>query len=178
MKIFKKIRSKNNREVSIIEPTMDLLDELIQFFHRLTEEDALINRYEDLAYEVEKRKLENKIEEIKHGDAFACWAVYKGKVVGICGTTRVGGRSKHVGNLGVMVDRDFRHEGIGRALMESVLENAKKLKLKIITLDSFENNEPAMALYEKLGFQVYGRLPKGLLWQNNFYDEIRMYKNL
>ena len=51
-----------------------------------------------------------------------------------------------IGGLGV-VPAERRH-GVGRALMESVLEEAPAR----VTLEVLEQNEPAIRLYEQLGF--------------------------
>lgn len=171
-------KTKKGRVVGIIAPTMELLPQLIEFYKRLTEEDAMINRYENLKLDEEKRKLESKIQEIEAGNAVAIWAILDKKIVGTCNISRLGGRSRHVGKLGVMIDRDFRREGIGQFLMEHTLNNVGKIDIKIAILDSFVNNEPALSLYRKVGFREYGRLPKALLWRGKYYDAINMYKEI
>lgn len=62
-------------------------------------------------------------------------------------------------NLGVRGDRGWigglgvvphaRHRGVGRALMDAVLEAGPPL----VTLEVLEQNEPALRLYESLGFR-------------------------
>lgn len=178
MKIITQFTTKKGRIVEIVEPTMEWLPQLIEFYKRLTSEDAMINRYENLDIKIEKRKLENQIQEIKAGNRLTIVAVFDNQIAGRCNISRLGGRGWHVGKLGVMVDRDFRREGIGQFLMKFVLEKVKEMKIKIMTLDSFVNNEPALSLYRKFGFKEYGRLPKALLWRDKYYDEIRMYKEI
>lgn len=177
-KMLEKFTTKKGRVVEIVEPSLDYLSMYQMFYKRLTAEDAMINRYENLDIDTEKRKLENKIAEIKANNAVAVAAIFDNQIVGTCNISRIGGRGWHVGNLGVMVDKDFRREGIGRFLMEFVLEKIKNMKIKIVTLDSFVINEPAIALYQKLGFQEYGRLPNAFLWRGKYYDEMKMYLEL
>jgi hypothetical protein len=52
-----------------------------------------------------------------------------------------------IGGLGVVPSA--RRRGLGRALMEAVLEQAPPT----VTLEVLEQNEPAIALYESLGFE-------------------------
>jgi GNAT superfamily N-acetyltransferase len=52
-----------------------------------------------------------------------------------------------IGGLGVVPSA--RRTGLGRALMEAVLEAAPPT----VTLEVLEQNEPAIALYEQLGFE-------------------------
>ncbi len=69
--------------------------------------------------------------------------------------------------------------GIGEILAKKVLELAKKeLKIKIVILDVFENNIPAINLYKKLGFKIYGKLPKGMKYKGRYVTKICMYKEL
>ena len=77
-----------------------------------------------------------------------------------------------------MVDQDFRSDGIGRHLLEKILEQTKKMKIKIVTIVVFGDNEIAITLYKKIGFKEYGRLPQGLYRQNHFSDTVEMYKVL
>lgn len=170
--------TKKERAIEIVVPTMELLPPLIKFYQRLTDEDAMINRYETLELDEEKKKLESKIQAIEAGNAVAIWAILGKEIVGTCDISRIGGRSRHVGKLGLMVDRNFRREGIGQFLLEYILGKAGKIDIKMATLDCFANNEPALSLYQKFGFQEYGRLPKALLWRGQYYDEISMYKEI
>lgn len=178
MKKISEFTTKKGRTIDIVAPSMDQLGSIQRFYKRLTDEDAMINRYEVLDPKIEKIKLENKIREIANKNAIAVAAIYNNEIIGTCNISRIGGRGWHVANLGVMVDKDFRHEGIGQALMEFVLGKAKNLGLKIVTLDSFINNEPATSLYRKLGFVEYGRLPNAFLRQGQYFDEIKMYRQL
>ena len=66
---------------------------------------------------------------------------------GICNLGVRGDRG-WIGGVGVVPER--RREGIGRALMESVLDNAPS----IVTLEVLESNEGAKRLYDDLGFEV------------------------
>lgn len=54
----------------------------------------------------------------------------------------------------VVVDENFRGKGIGRALMEKLLEEAKRLHLTEILLFSGHHRTSAISLYKSLGFQL------------------------
>src|SRR5207244_5154868 len=59
----------------------------------------------------------------------------------------VRGAEGWIGGLGVIASH--RHRGIGRALMEAVLADAPPS----VSLEVIEQNEPALRLYETLGFE-------------------------
>jgi RimJ/RimL family protein N-acetyltransferase len=86
----------------------------------------------------------------------------------------------HIGNFGLIVAKKYRGEGIGKIIMNAVIEESvKNIKdLKIIILGVFACNLIAKNLYTKMGFVEYGRLPQGLKYQGSFTDEILMYKKI
>ena len=53
----------------------------------------------------------------------------------------------------VIVDRDARRRGIGRALTEACLEKARQIGLREVNLTSRPSREAANKLYQELGFQ-------------------------
>lgn len=62
----------------------------------------------------------------------------------------------HVGSLGIGVISEFRGQGIGRRLLEITIEHAWQQGLKRLELEVFSDNEIAMNLYKKYGYQVEG----------------------
>ncbi|HEU5140173.1 MAG TPA: GNAT family protein [Bacillales bacterium] len=87
-------------------------------------------------------------------------------------------RLAHVGSLGISIQKDFREAGVGRALMETLLEWAQDNPLiEKVALAVFSNNKRAIHLYEKLGFAEEGRRSKEIKFAENHYvDDILMYK--
>jgi len=64
-------------------------------------------------------------------------------------------RMRHVASIGMAV-RDDR-QGVGTALMRAVLDLADNwLNLSRIELRVYTDNAPAIALYEKFGFEIEG----------------------
>lgn len=73
------------------------------------------------------------------------------------------------------VDAQFRRRGIGRAMMQKVVDWAKAKHLPGIMLETQDVNVPACRFYENFGFRLYGfdtYLYKGL---NPNTDEIALY---
>lgn len=84
-------------------------------------------------------------------------AVIDDKVVGWCDITSLHRPVfSHAGTLGIGILAPFRAQGIGEALMRAAIEKAQHRGLTRIELTVREHNKPAIALYEKLGFQVEG----------------------
>jgi GNAT superfamily N-acetyltransferase len=74
-----------------------------------------------------------------------------GRPLGL-GLIGVRGRDGWIGGLGVVASE--RRHGLGRALMESVLDAARHASIMRITLEVLEPNVAAIALYEQLGFEL------------------------
>ena len=60
--------------------------------------------------------------------------------------------SRHVADLGLMVDARYRRQGIGRALLKASVEWACAAGIRKLELHVFPWNAGAIALYEDFGF--------------------------
>ena len=49
-----------------------------------------------------------------------------------------------------------RGQGLGRRLMERVIEQARRDKFRIIVCETQTTNAPAIHIYRRLGFQIEG----------------------
>jgi RimJ/RimL family protein N-acetyltransferase len=64
--------------------------------------------------------------------------------------------SAHVADLGLMVAAGHRRRGIGQALLEAAVDWARDAEVRKLELHVFPHNGPAIALYEKFGFEREG----------------------
>ena len=58
----------------------------------------------------------------------------------------------HIGNIAVQ--RDYKRRGIGRYLMEFLIETAQGKSCSVCWLEVRMSNEPARRLYKKMGFSI------------------------
>lgn len=90
-------------------------------------------------------------------DSHSFVAELNGKVVGSAGLHLGHNKRRHTGGVGIMVHDDYVGQGIGRALMEALLDLADNfLGLKRLELDVMVDNAAAIHLYESLGFEREG----------------------
>ncbi|MEF1230798.1 GNAT family N-acetyltransferase, partial [Vibrio fortis] len=85
-------------------------------------------------------------------------ALYQGEVIGNLGLeVCVNPRRRHVASLGMGVKDNFAGKGVGSALLQTAVDlcdnwiNIKRLELTVYT-----DNEQAINLYKKFGFQIEG----------------------
>jgi GNAT superfamily N-acetyltransferase len=70
------------------------------------------------------------------------------------------GLGDHVANAGFMVDPAHAGKGIGRELGNAVLDRARELGYEAMQFNAVvSTNEPAVALWRSLGFDVAGTIP-------------------
>lgn len=55
----------------------------------------------------------------------------------------------------IIVDEKYKGNGIATKLIDEFSNHLKKENVKFIKLNAFEENKPAIALYEKMGFYEY-----------------------
>ncbi len=84
----------------------------------------------------------------------------------------------HVAELAIAVHPAFQGLGIGRKLVEAACVEAKAQGKRKLSLRVMATNEKAIAFYEKLGFQVQGRLVEEFYAGGRYVDDILMYKML
>ena len=69
------------------------------------------------------------------------------------------GRAAHIANAGYFVLSPYRGTGVGRALVEHSLHEARRLGFDAMQFNLvFESNQ-ARSLYDRLGFKEVGRIP-------------------
>lgn len=98
------------------------------------------------------------------------------KIVGSCSisTNEKRIRSIYFGELGIVVLKDYWGLGIGYNLMKTAIELGKKAGLRKINLDTRDDNEKAIRLYEKLGFKKEGIITRGAVIKGKFYNLLIM----
>ena len=97
-----------------------------------------------------------------------------GQLLGSAGLHPVGDspRRAHVMGLGITVAGPAQGQGVGRALMTSLLEVADQWANTLrIELTVFVDNAPAIALYRSLGFVEEGRM-RGYAFRDGRFDDV------
>jgi putative acetyltransferase len=87
------------------------------------------------------------------------------RIVGILNFFAFGDSKRfHRGGLGVSLHHDFRGEGIAKKMMEVLIDFTRTLSgFRYLELEVFDNNEDALRLYEKLGFEVLHKTPNAFI---------------
>ncbi len=84
-------------------------------------------------------------------------------------------RRSHCGALGMAIAENWQGQGIGRQLLTALLEVADNwMKLHRVELTVYADNQAAVILYEKLGFETEGLLRDYAIRDGQFTDALTM----
>lgn len=84
-------------------------------------------------------------------------------------------RRRHVGSLAMAVHDQWQGKGVGTALMRAATEMADKwLNLTRLELEVYTDNEPAIRLYQRFGFETEGRLRQHAFRDGIYVDSFVM----
>ncbi len=113
----------------------------------------------------EKAKSENEIEIV---------AVVSGKIVGTAGIESLGNKYKlkHRTDFGIGILKEYWGLGLGEALTKACIKCAKEAGYLQLELNVVSENTAAIALYKKLGFEEFGRNPKGFNSRISGFQEL------
>ena len=114
---------------------------------------------------VETERSDNEVELV---------AVVDGKIVGSAGVAAVGSRRKvaHRARFGISILKEYWGMGIGRMLMESCIDCARRAGYTQLELEVVADNQRAVSLYRRAGFEEYGRNPRGYRSAASGYQEL------
>jgi len=111
----------------------------------------------------------------RHPDAAVYVAEDDGRLVGRLSLSRdPHPASRHVADLGLMVDAEYRRRGIGKTLLEEAVVWARAAGIRKLELHVFPWNEPALRLYESFGFEREGYRKRHYARDIEFVDAILM----
>lgn len=85
-------------------------------------------------------------------------------------------RVAHRAGVAISVGKPYWNQGVGRRAMETLIQFAKNCGLEVLQLEVRADNAPAIALYEKVGFEKMGLYKKFMKVDGRDFDA--WYMNL
>lgn len=101
-------------------------------------------------------------------------AIVDDKVVGTAGISEIGPKVKirHRAEFGISVLREYWGLGLGKALTKACIQCAKDAGYVQVELNVVADNSKAISLYKSLGFEEFGRNPRGFLSRESGFQEL------
>jgi RimJ/RimL family protein N-acetyltransferase len=177
--IIKRFNTKKDRDAVIRYIRSSDLPSMLEYANALSAEDTFVLLSgETLTLAEEKRYVKAAVQEVRKNKKIYVVIEVDGKFAGAC-EVRIGERRKsHTGEISISLAAPYRDEGIGTICMYCLIDQAKKLNLKLLWLHCFENNDRALALYRKVGFVDAGLVPDMYSYKGGFVGELTLYKKI
>lgn len=174
MQYEKTVILKNGKTLLLRHGTAADGEALLRVFNQThAETDYLLTYPDENSFTVEQESdflqaLANSVNEIE------ILAFVDGVLTGSAGIEAIGSKCKvkHRADFGISILRDYWGMGIGRALTAACIECAQAAGYAQLELTAVAENAGAVALYRSMGFEEFGRNPKGFLSRETGYQEL------
>lgn len=134
--------------------------------------EAFTSAYEEVALQplsTPERRLASLDEKV--------WGAFEGGtlagMIGLNHETRLHNRHKAT-LVGMYVAQEFAGHGLGQALMQTVLQEARNCFVELIVLTVTEGNQAALALYRRAGFAAFGLEPDAMRVRGVSHGKVHM----
>lgn len=168
---------KNGRKIILRSPDMFDAEQLLEHMRKTSAETEFMSRYpEEITVSVEAQSRFLQMIE-NDSDNFMLAAYLDTRMVGNAGVTRVRDNVKyrHRANFGISLQEEVCGLGLGTLMMQEVLKAMKKTSFEQLELSVFADNLRAIRLYEKMGFEMVGVMPRAYrLKDGSYHDDIHM----
>lgn len=172
-------RSKNDNEVIIRNAKPEDAGEIISINRSVIDEKVFMLREPEEANYTNENTSKDIENHLNNPGSIYIVAEVNSAVVGFLEFQNGGlKRTSHSGVFSMFILKEFRNSGIGKFLLEELMNWAEANPLiEKITLAVFSTNERAIGLYKRSGFKEEGRCPKDMRLRDGTYiDSILMYK--
>lgn len=138
-----------------------------------SETDYLLS-YPDEQSADDEQEARSLVETERSGNEVELVAAIDGRIVGSAGVSAVRSRRKvaHRACFGISILKEYWGMGIGRVLMEASIDCARQAGYTQLELEVVAGNERALSLYQRVGFEEYGRNPRGYRSAAAGYQEL------
>ena len=165
------IQDKLGREITLRNAEKSDAADLITFLKISASETPFLIREPDeitITVEQEIGFIESKLHAERE---FMLVATLEGKHIGNCSLMSSGPYKRYSHRCGVAIAlyQEYCGCGIGKRIMQSVLEAAKQLGYEQVELEVVSNNIGAIEMYRKLGFEKYGCFPNNMKYSDGTY---------
>lgn len=151
---------------------------MLEYINEISKEQTFISfQGEQLTLDEEQEHVDKVLKGINDKSHVKFVLIVAGVMCGMCEVSLGIRTHTHVGGLGLSISSHVRDKGLGRLLLETTIDEAKKnlTGLRMVELTVFANNPVAIGLYKSCGFVEVGRIPNKIFYKGNYVDEIVMY---
>jgi len=160
-------------------PKMSDVDDALRFVNKSALESEFLRFNKKMTRKEEAKYIRDVIKKTREGKALYIIAIINGELAGSGGVEKGQHADSHLGDLGLMIAEKYTNIGIGKHFMDLLMNESLKIGVEVVKLSVFEKNARAKHVYERLGFNHVGIIPKARKNRDGTYQgESIMYKIL
>ncbi len=175
------IKDKKDREVILRSAEEDDAEKLIDYLKiTAVETPFLIRELDEIILSIKQEQDFIRTKKESKNELLLI-AEIGGKHIGNCSLMNMGGykRYRHRCDIAIALYKEYCGLGIGKAMLKIVLDLAERIGYEQAELEVIASNKSAIALYEKLGFKIYGTFPNNMKYgEGSYADAYWMMKKL
>ena len=165
------IKDKLGRTVVLRNARPEDSADLIKYLKTTSAETPYLIREPDeitITEEKEKQFIQAKIDAERE---LMLVAFIDGKHIGNCSLMSIAPykRYSHRCDVAIALYKEYYGRGIGKAMLQTVLDVAKSVGYEQAELEVMAENKDAIATYEKLGFEKFGTFPDNMKYADGSY---------
>ncbi len=184
-RVYKTLRVKG-KTVILRVMNWDDTDRLLAFMNELADDKAsgrspeVFTGFERKFTRSEEAEwVVTRMVQIVDGDMVSILAEVGKRIVANGEVTRGGyAETRHHGRLALTVTAAYRGLGIGRAMVEVLVREGRRIGLKNLEVEFLATNQAAIHTYETAGFREVGRIPGKVLRKGRLLDSVIMTRKL
>jgi len=153
----KTVKLKDETKVTLRLMVDDDLDSLFEFYKAIPEKDRMFLRVDV----TNKGNVERRFGKLNYDYVYPILAFCDGKMIGIGTLFRPEfGWKRNLGEVRVLIAEDYQRKGLATIFVRELFFYALRAKIYKLQAEMTENQQSAMAAFERLGFRQEAKLKK------------------
>jgi RimJ/RimL family protein N-acetyltransferase len=153
----KTVKLKDETKVTLKLMVKEDLDSLFAFYRTIPETDRLFLRVDV----TDKNNVERRFGNLNPDFVYPILAYDNNKIIGIATIFRPEfGWKRNLGEVRVLISPDYQRKGLATIFVRELFFRALNAKISKLQAEMTENQESAIAAFERLGFREEARLKK------------------
>jgi len=153
----KTVKLKDETKVELRLMVNEDLDSLFEFYKTIPESDRMFLRVDV----TDKKNVERRFGNLNYDSVYPILAFDAGKIIGLGTIFRPAyGWKRNLGEVRVLISPDYQRKGLATIFVRELFFHALRAKIYKLQAEMTENQESAIAAFERLGFRQEARLKK------------------
>jgi ribosomal protein S18 acetylase RimI-like enzyme len=126
-------------------------EKLSDLLKTVMKNDSYAFRYDVVSSSSEFANLfQHKLDGINSGNVIDIVACENKEIIGECEIVKDG----YSGKLGILLNNDYKHMGIGSGILQFAISKAKEIGIKYVLAETVRENKIAISFFKKNNFSV------------------------